>query len=171
MKPQRPRWCPKCRESKPWQKIRLLGARASFKACLSCGSRVRPRKPGTKKRVPRPDSWKALMKACDDIARERAHSRGYCEHCHKAASVVKLEWAHGLDRIYHAVRHLDDNGRLLCCRCHTWFTHRWPEWEDWMIHRVGMERWVEIMRRRNDRCGVPELQATLAVLKSGEPCC
>lgn len=167
---QRPRWCQRCRELRPWQKVRLLGARASYRACATCGGRTNPRMPGRKKRVPRPGSWRLLMKDCDDLARARAHARGACEKCGRTKADARMEWAHGMGRAYHAVRHLDENGRLLCYRCHTFFTNHWPEWQEFLIGKMGAERFAYIWEHRNDRCGAEALARTLAVLRAGEPC-
>jgi hypothetical protein len=125
--------------------------------------------PGTKKRVPKPGSWKVLMKQCDDIARARAHARGNeCENCGVPRGKARLEWAHGFGRAYHAVRHVDDNGRLLCYKCHTWFTRRhYEEWREWLIARMGLARFEELRARRNDLCDIPALERTLAVLQAG----
>jgi len=110
-----------------------------------------------------------LMKACDDIARARAHARGGCEKCGRTRADARLEWAHGMGRAYHAVRHLDENGRLLCYKCHTFFTNHWPEWEEQLTRWMGAERFAYVWEHRNDHCDRESLAWTLERLQTGEP--
>jgi len=112
------------------------------------------------------------MGRCDDLARERARGRGVCEieGCGATARARRMEWAHGFSRRYHAVRHLDANGRYLCYKHHTWYSDRGEEWREWLREKIGIEAFEEMRAHRNDRCDAQYLARVLAVLESGRPC-
>lgn len=162
-KVQRPRWCSKCRDYQPWSKVRLMGARAGFKACIQCGGRTSPRKPvkfGGKAKRP-PTEYKRLLKIADDLARPIAWARGHCEELdwnpeHKCRGV--LQWAHGHSRVYHSLRHVQRNGRLLCAGRHHWYGKHPLDWDDRLLKLFGEEDYWVLRNRRNDWKGMTNEQ-------------
>ena len=111
-----------------------MGARAGFRACLTCGSRTVSRKPvkhGGKPKRP-PTDRQRLRKEADTLWRQLIKVPQKCAACHKTSGVVH-EAAHGFSRVFDRTRWSLLNGWDLCSGCHKWYTERPEKWTDWMI--------------------------------------
>ena len=133
MKPRAPRWCKRCNALKPWQKVRLLGARASFRACLDCGGRTLKATPG-KRRHSNPTK-RPIKKLADGlwalIVRHKCHGR-----CIACGTTALIQAAHIVSRRYHSTRYRLDNGVPLCAGCHRAYTSDplgWKQFIDWRL--------------------------------------
>lgn len=65
--------------------------------------------------------------------------------CYQCGTPNRLQWAHIFSRRYSAIRWAEDNYFILCSGCHTYFTHRPAEWEQFCRdHGVA---WDQLRRR------------------------
>lgn len=67
-----------------------------------------------------------------------------CRRCGKSGD---LQCAHGFSRSYHKTRWDERNAWAMCRGCHTFFTHRPIQWEDWMREDMGEELYEEVRRQ------------------------
>jgi len=137
-KPKHLGWCPRCKARMTYERIRLPGARASFKSCCECHGRIlrrRPLKQGGKR--PRPKSErKELVAQLDAVFSRIVRSVGQCERCGKLDPKA-LQCAHGIGRSYHWVRWDRRNAWCLCAGCHRYMTGRPEEWREWRLGPGG----------------------------------
>lgn len=149
MAEQRPRWCPKCWALRGWRKVRLPGARASYRACEQCDTR-------TQRRIPRAAGGRKPRKTrtiklivLDALAREICRARGRCEATgHDGVTCSRdLQWAHIVGRSYHKVRWDEDNCFLLCSAHHIFYTDRHLHWERFVVLKIGAAHYDELKRR------------------------
>ena len=86
-----------------------------------------------------------LMARIDAEARRRVFERDErCQDDREHECRGPLQWAHLIGRGYRGVRHMQDNGAVLCAGAHTYYTTRPLEWQDWCLRRLGAERWAEL---------------------------
>ncbi len=101
----------------------------------------------TKNRCKRPGTEAGMCKThlkqeCDRLFSLIVRSRGGCESG-RPNHAGNLQCAHGFSRRYLRTRWNTDNAWALCAGCHTFFTARPLEWDDWMLDRMGFESyWV-----------------------------
>lgn len=76
-----------------------------------------------------------------------------------------LQGAHGFSRRYRNTRWLPINGFCLCAAHHTFFTHRFLEWQDWLRQTWGAEVYNEL-RLTALRAYKPDVKAALEALQT-----
>lgn len=101
--------------------------------------RARPRKRSKGKRA-------SLGRQADALWSMLVKRPGRCcvEEC--STPTDRLQAAHGISRRYRNTRWLLINGFPLCCRHHTYWTHRPLEWSVWLRHQWGGEMYDELHR-------------------------
>jgi hypothetical protein len=99
----------------------------------------KPKKAKRRKKGPKT----LLMEECDTLFSKVIRSRGTCESGRMSEHNGSLQCAHGFSRSYRATRWIEEQCFALCSGCHTYYTHRPIEWDDWMRARLG-ERYEPI---------------------------
>lgn len=79
---------------------------------------------------------------CAALVKQRAGNK--CEHCGRRGT---LDWAHGIGRKVLAVRWAHANGFALERTCHAYFTANPPMWNAWLVEKLGLGRFRELMRQ------------------------
>ncbi len=106
---------------------------------------------GAKKGIPK-WSAKAETKKLDKFCREVVFARDKhcCQRCGKGQVAAALHWAHTITRAAKSVRWHLDNSQVLCYYCHFRWAHEYPlQFADWVLERLGQERYDALMRRSN----------------------
>ena len=86
-----------------------------------------------------------LMARIDAEARRRVFDRDErCQDDRVHVCAGPLQWAHLISRGYRGVRHMLDNGVVLCAGAHTYYTTRPLQWQEFCLRRLGSERWAEL---------------------------
>lgn len=87
-----------------------------------------------------------LMQRVDAEARRRVFERDgeRCQDDRGHVCAGALSWAHLIGRGYRGVRHLADNGVVLCAGAHTYYTERPLEHQEFCLRRLSPERWQEL---------------------------
>jgi hypothetical protein len=105
--------------------------------------KARPAKPG----VP-------SIKQLDGLARALCRRRGGCEAAgyvapwgHALACKGSLQWAHIVGRAAHRVRWEPWNCFLLCAAHHLYWTHRYTEFEVFVVVKLGASNFDALRRR------------------------
>jgi hypothetical protein len=88
---------------------------------------------------------------------------GRCRCCH---STQYLQCAHGFSRRYTATRWDARNAWALCRACHTFYTYRPIEWDDWMREEMGTVMYEALRYKAHGRDF--EKPDYLAIIKSLE---
>jgi len=97
-----------------------------------------------------------LRAGAAEVALEKANGSGFltawwgrCERCERERW---LSWCHGVTRGTRAVRWDGDNAWAWCSGCHRWMDQHAEEKREWIIERIGAERWgAVVMRSRTGR--------------------
>jgi hypothetical protein len=86
------------------------------------------------------------MRSCDILFAQIVRARGRCEAAMSRANPCKgnLQCAHGFPRSYHKVRTDTRNAFCLCAGCHTYYTDRPLEWDDWLHAQWGDVLYAEL---------------------------
>ena len=101
-----------------------------------------------------------MILALDQACRARVFERDVI--CQRCGSSDSLQWSHVHSRRHHCLRWDDDNSKVLCIRCHCWWTNNPGLAFDWFVKKWP-ERWERITRvlQANPKVRVPELYAEL----------
>jgi len=88
-----------------------------------------------------PRKPKITTKKLDDLFRDIMRSQGKCHRCGRRSPQVILQCAHGFSRRYRGTRWVEEANFCLCSRCHLFMTFRPIEWDDYMRHAWGEEKY------------------------------
>lgn len=80
--------------------------------------------------------------------------------CQKCGQSEHLQCAHIFSRRYFGTRWDAENALALCVGCHKYFTHAPIEWEDWILARIGEEKYREL-RARAQAVTKPDYEAII----------
>ncbi len=86
---------------------------------------------------------KTALEKCDDLFGQLVRARGHCESGRKTHGGVH-QCAHGFSRSYKAIRCDFRNAFCLCQGCHTYYTYRPLEWDEWLMQRWGTHLYYEL---------------------------
>jgi hypothetical protein len=100
---------------------------------------------------------------CDEVLGLKVRARGYCESG-RPSHAGGLQCAHGWSRTYRGTRWHEENVFCFCAGCHTYYTHRPIEWDDWLIARWGRPKY-DAMREQALHGGRQDMEAVLTSLK------
>lgn len=93
---------------------------------------------------PRKRRKRPYYKTVDDLFSKVVRRRGNCVRC---LSTHRLQCAHIVSRRYRATRWDLDNAVCLCAKCHTYFTHRPLEWDQWIGPRLRPGALIDLKRK------------------------
>jgi len=82
------------------------------------------------------------MKRADAAFGIHIRSRGACQS-DRPSHAGNLQCAHIISRSYKTIRTDERNALCLCAGCHTYYTHRPLEWEDW-INQTYPGLWADL---------------------------
>ena len=95
------------------------------------------------KRIGKRPSHSKLVAKADRVFSLIVRSVGRCESG-RASHAGPLQCAHLFSRRYEGTRWTRDNAACLCAGCHVYYTHRPLEWDDWMLARLGHDRYASL---------------------------
>ena len=104
----------------------------------------------------------ALKIKADTLFSKIVRLVGRCERC---SGITALQCAHIISRRYLCTRWDLGNAVCLCARCHMYMTHRPLEWEEWVIARIGAQRYENLKRKALSICK-PDYPAILDSLRT-----
>lgn len=85
--------------------------------------------------------------------------------CVACLSVENLQCAHIFTRSYLNTRFDEDNAVCLCAGCHKFYTHRPIEWSDFIIARIGEEKYQDVRMRAVSTDTRIDYEAVIEVLQ------
>lgn len=172
VKPQRPRYCPKCRVMRGWVLDLVYGYKV--RACLSCGTATQAKEPkkikarATRPRKQRKSTRGALKRKCDRLWSKviRASNGGRCWLAGKdhVRCGGPIQGAHCFGRGHHSVRHELWNGVPLCGGHHVYYTNNPEAWTMTLLRNWGAEMfWLR--ERRAQTISRPDYAAIASELE------
>lgn len=92
--------------------------------------------------------YKGLDDLCSEVIRKEAVKSGGCQKCHTAYSdYTQLQCCHYHGRRKISVRFDPDNLLGLCAGCHRWLDSQPAEFSEWMLERLGKQRYDDLFIR------------------------
>lgn len=85
-------------------------------------------------------------KTADDLFREVIRNK-YNSICQNCSSKYNPQVAHLISRGYYTTRWDINNAVILCSRCHTYYTFKPLQWEDFIKNRIGEKKWKELREK------------------------
>lgn len=87
-------------------------------------------------------SRKAIIAKLDKLARAMVFERDK-DRCVRCGSTSGLQWSHVHSRRHYSIRWEMDNGKVLCIKCHCWWTNNPIEAAFWFSQNFPL-RWEHV---------------------------